>query len=91
MTSPEKTATRTSRPPQPSTARAEQQGLVDELRALPPKQRAAIVLRYFEGLEFGEIASVLGTGENAVRSNISRGLARLRIQMTEALAQEVVR
>lgn len=65
--------------------------LVDELRSLPAKQRAAIVLRYCEGMTDAEIAEVLGSGENAVRSNISRGLAKLRIQLTESLAKEVVR
>ncbi|HEY3736424.1 MAG TPA: SigE family RNA polymerase sigma factor [Jatrophihabitans sp.] len=74
-----------------AAAYADQQQLVSELRGLPAKQRAAIVLRYFEGLSDAEIAGVLGSGENAVRSNISRGLARLRIQLTESLTQEVVR
>ncbi|MGN6609163.1 MAG: SigE family RNA polymerase sigma factor [Jatrophihabitans sp.] len=57
--------------------------LVAELRRLPPKQRAAIVLRYYEGLSFAEIAGLLGGGENAVRSNISRGLQRLRVQLVD--------
>lgn len=79
--------------PVPSTdaARDEREALVDELRGLPPKQRAAIVLRYYEGLPDPEIAAVLGCGENAVRSNISRGLARLRVQLTESLTKEAVR
>jgi len=50
------------------------------------KQRAALVLRYYEGLTFAEIAEVLGTGENAVRSNISRALRRLRVQMADVPA-----
>lgn len=63
--------------------------LVDELRGLPAKQRAAIVLRYYEGLSFAEIATVLGTGENAVRSNVLRGLSKLRVQLTESFLTEV--
>ena len=62
-------------------ATTDRQLLADELRRLPHKQRAAIVLRYFEGLPFSEIAEILGSGENAVRSNISRGLGRLRVQL----------
>jgi RNA polymerase sigma-70 factor (sigma-E family) len=57
--------------------------LVEEMRALPPKQRAAIVLRYYDGLGFDEIARLLGTGESAVRSNISRGIKRLRLKLTD--------
>jgi RNA polymerase sigma-70 factor (sigma-E family) len=60
--------------------------LLAELRQLPAKQRAAVVLRYYEGLSFAEIAAELGSGENAVRSNISRALARLRIAMADAPA-----
>jgi DNA-directed RNA polymerase specialized sigma24 family protein len=47
------------------------------------------VLRYYEGLSFAEIADLLGTGENAVRSNISRALTRLRVQMADELAGPV--
>ena len=65
-------------------AYADHEQLVFELRSLPAKQRAAVVLRYYEGLSFAEIGRLLGTGENAVRSNISRALARLRVQMTES-------
>lgn len=71
-----------------SSAYADRQQLVLEMRRLPPKQRSAIVLRYYEGLSFAEIAEVLGTGENAVRSNISRGLSRLRLQMTDEGADD---
>jgi RNA polymerase sigma-70 factor (sigma-E family) len=62
---------------------AEHEQLARELKRLPAKQRAAIVLRYYEDLPFAEIAELLGSGENAVRSNISRGLRQLRIQITE--------
>ncbi|HEY2273281.1 MAG TPA: SigE family RNA polymerase sigma factor [Jatrophihabitantaceae bacterium] len=75
--------------PDHSTAHADQQELVHELRRLPSKQRAAIVLRYYEGLTFAEIADLLGSGENAVRSNISRGLQKLRISLTGEQLDEV--
>ena len=69
--------------PDHAEAGAEAYALVAELRQLPAKQRAALVLRYYEGLPFSEIAHLLGTGENAVRSNISRALKRLRVQLTD--------
>jgi RNA polymerase sigma-70 factor (sigma-E family) len=70
--------------PNPNDDDADHRRLVEEMGALPPKQRAAVVLRYYEGLGFDEIARLLGTGENAVRSNISRALQRLRVNLTEA-------
>jgi len=54
----------------------------DQLRlallALPPRQRAAVVLRYFEDLREIEVAAVLGTSVGAVKAYTSRGLERLR-------------
>lgn len=67
---------------------AEQQALLYELRQLPPKQRAALVLRYYEGLSYVEIAQMLGSGENAVRSNVTRALSRLRITLTEPASDD---
>ena len=60
--------------------------LVDGVRAtevreaverLPEKQRAAIVLRFFQGLSIAETAEALGCQEVTVRSNVFRGLRKL--------------
>jgi RNA polymerase sigma-70 factor (sigma-E family) len=48
------------------------------LGALSPRQRAVLVLRYYEGLPDGEIAALVGCREASVRSLASRGLAVLR-------------
>lgn len=48
------------------------------LATLAERQRAALVLRYYEGLADAEIAAALGCREGTVRSLISRGLATLR-------------
>ncbi len=52
--------------------------LVRLLRQLPPRQRAVIVLRYWEQLSEAEAAAVLGCSEGTVKSAGSRGLRRLR-------------
>ena len=45
---------------------------------LPRQQRAAVVLRYYEDLEYAEIAAILGVAEPTVRSHVHRALAALR-------------
>jgi len=52
--------------------------LIRLLRDLPPRQRAAIVLRYWEDLPDEEAARAMGCTASTVRSAASRGLARLR-------------
>jgi RNA polymerase sigma-70 factor (sigma-E family) len=48
------------------------------LAALPARQRAVLVLRYFEQLSEAEIAAALGCSAGAVKSSAARGLQRLR-------------
>ncbi len=55
--------------------------LVDALAALPPRQRAVLVLRYFEDLTEAQVATVLGCSVGTVKSTASRGLARLQASM----------
>lgn len=45
---------------------------------LTPRQRTAIVLRYFEDLPEGEIAVALGCRPGTVKSLLSRGIAKLK-------------
>jgi RNA polymerase sigma factor (sigma-70 family) len=49
--------------------------LTDEL---PPKERAAVVLRYGFDLPYDEIAAALGSSEDAARQAASSGVRRLR-------------
>jgi RNA polymerase sigma-70 factor (sigma-E family) len=51
--------------------------------SLPARQRAVIVLRYYEGLTNAEIADQLGCPETTVRSAIHRALGRLRALVEE--------
>ena len=51
--------------------------LFDALAALPPRQRAALVLRYFLDLPEAEVAAALRCSLGTVKSSTSRGLKRL--------------
>jgi RNA polymerase sigma-70 factor (sigma-E family) len=52
--------------------------LHDALRRLTPRQRAVIVLRYYEDRPEAEVAEILNCGVGTVRSQTYRSLARLR-------------
>lgn len=64
---------------------AEQDRLWRACLALPESQRTAVVLRYYEQLEYAEIAALTGVREGSVRSRVSRGLAALKETLTEEL------
>ncbi len=52
--------------------------LVDALRGLSPRQRAVVVLRYFDDLTEAETAAALGCSVGTVKTHASRALAHLR-------------
>jgi RNA polymerase sigma factor (sigma-70 family) len=56
----------------------ERSTLVSALRTLPPRQREALILRYYAGLSEAEIASAMGISRGAVKSHTARAIAALR-------------
>lgn len=64
-------------------AESEQQ-VWEWLATLPRQQRAVLVLRYYEDLPDGEIATLVGCSPATVRSHASRGLAALRTVLASA-------
>jgi len=60
----------------------EREALLAELGKLPRRQRAVLVLRYYEDRGDSEIAGLLGCSPGTVRSHASRALAALRIEMS---------
>jgi RNA polymerase sigma-70 factor (sigma-E family) len=73
-----RTERRTPLPPPDHSTELGADELADALAALPIKRRAAIVLRYYDGLSEARIAEVLGVKPGTVKSLLSRGLAELR-------------
>ena len=67
----------------PDMRRVEPPGLPDDglwgqVRALPPKQRAAVVHRYVNDLAYRDIAEVMDCTPEAARRSVHEGLKRLR-------------
>jgi RNA polymerase sigma-70 factor (sigma-E family) len=60
----------------------EREALLAELGKLPRRQRAVLVLRYYEDRGDSEIADLLGCSRGTVRSHASRALAALRVEMS---------
>jgi RNA polymerase sigma factor (sigma-70 family) len=52
--------------------------LWEAVRALPPKQRAAVLHRYVNDLPYAKIAQIVGCSEEAARQNVRAGLSNLR-------------
>ena len=61
--------------------RADRAIVVQALRKVPERQRACIVLRYYEDLSVAETASVLKCSEGNVKSQTSHGIAALRREL----------
>ncbi|HEX5118611.1 MAG TPA: SigE family RNA polymerase sigma factor [Pseudonocardiaceae bacterium] len=59
------------------------------LLKVPPRQRAVLVLRYFDDLSIAQTAAVMGCNEGTVKSQAARGLDNLRTAMTAATTGRV--
>ncbi|MET8256694.1 SigE family RNA polymerase sigma factor [Micromonospora sp. NPDC005553] len=59
--------------------------LVGALRQVPPRQRAVLVLRYFQDLSVEETARTMGCSTGTVKSQTAKGLATLRTLLTPTL------
>lgn len=56
--------------------------MLEDLRRLSPRQRAVLVLRYFDDLTEADTAAALGISEGTVKSHARDALARLRHQQS---------
>jgi RNA polymerase sigma-70 factor (sigma-E family) len=80
-------------PVAPETDRAERRIMLDQaLAVLTPKQRAAVVLRYYDDLSERDTAEALGVGVGTVKSQTHVALRRLREaapELAELLGKEI--
>jgi RNA polymerase sigma factor (sigma-70 family) len=60
---------------------AERDVVVRALRRLPVRQRAVLVLRYYDDLPEADVADILGVSVGTVKSHAARGLERLRTEL----------
>jgi RNA polymerase sigma-70 factor (sigma-E family) len=67
--------------PDPADGYIERQALLAELAKLSGLRRTALVLRYYEGLSYAEIADVMGCTQSTVRGHVFKALAALRIEL----------
>jgi RNA polymerase sigma-70 factor (ECF subfamily) len=63
--------------------------LVREVRALPPKQAAALVLRHLHGFTNREIGAALGIPERTVASRLASAKSRLRVRLDNPAESEL--
>ncbi|MEX0428324.1 SigE family RNA polymerase sigma factor [Nocardioides sp. DS6] len=76
-------------PTEDETARLEDADAAWQLvQSLPPTQRAAVVLRFYEDLAFAQIALILDCPETTARSHVHRALGRLRQQLAEGASRD---
>lgn len=61
----------------------EHDDVVASVLQLPPRQRAVVVLRYYDDLSEAQTAAALGITVGAVKTHASRGLARLRALLAD--------
>lgn len=74
---------RITSPSQKAMRREQNEELLAAIAQLPPAQREAVRLRYFEQLPVADITSRLGRSETAVAGLLKRGISRLRLLMQE--------
>ena len=77
----------------PAVASTQRLAVLAALAKVPPRQRAVLVLRYWEDLPIDQVAQLLGCSEGTVKSQAARGLDRLRLLLDEDLvahAEEAV-
>ncbi|MFE0459685.1 SigE family RNA polymerase sigma factor [Kitasatospora sp. NPDC058965] len=73
-----------------STEQSQRDPVVEAaLRALPPRQRAAVVLRYYLDLSTARVTHELGCSQATAKTHLARALKTLRVELAHGREDEV--
>lgn len=70
--------------PAPQTDATDRLALLAGLADLPPRARASVVLHYYADLPVADVAAVIGTGQNTVKTQLRTALRRMRASLATA-------
>lgn len=70
--------------PDPADQVSDRDAMLTALRSISPRQRACVVLRYYEDLPVAEVAAVLGVGEGTVKRYLSEAMSRVALRLSSA-------
>ncbi|HVS52550.1 MAG TPA: sigma-70 family RNA polymerase sigma factor [Opitutaceae bacterium] len=71
-----------TQPPPPEPAWEELRAVIDDaMHELPEKDRAALLLRFFENRSLAEVGAAVGVAENTARMRVERALEKLRVRL----------
>ena len=68
----------------PAEQVASRDAMLTALSGLPPRQRACVVLRYYQDLPVAEVAAAMGIGEGTVKRYLSEAMPKLAARLSAA-------
>ena len=68
----------------PADQVSDRDAILTALRSLSPRQRACVVLRYYEDLPIANVAAALGVGQGTVKRYLSEAMSRMAVQLSGA-------
>jgi RNA polymerase sigma-70 factor (sigma-E family) len=68
--------------PDPGDQVSDRDAMLTALRSLSPRQRACVVLRYYEDLPVAQVAAALGVGEGTAKRYLSEAMSHIAAQLS---------
>jgi RNA polymerase sigma-70 factor (sigma-E family) len=70
--------------PDPAVEVSDRDAMLTALRSLSPRQRACVVLRYYEDLPLAHVAAALGVSEGTVKRYLSEATSQMAVRLSGA-------